>query len=225
MNILCIFCIKHAFLLLLNSVPAPYLLRIFAYFVVILPSVFILPHPPAPFSQRLALSPASAEEVCLSRSRRNDIQSFLKCFAFCARYHVFSSRTLPRRVSQRLALSPRLGRRGLPQPSTSYHRLKRRETHCRSVGFSQCGRRERDSNPRNGQAVHRISSPAQSVTLASLHACSHAFAGAKVRKKEKEKKRIKKKITEKTKKQLCNTVARLFPYLCSVKTRICNVTH
>lgn len=120
---------------------------------------------------------------------------------------------------------PRLGRRGLPQPSTSYHRLKRRETHCRSVGFSQCGRRERDSNPRNGQAVHRISSPAQSVTLASLHACSHAFAGAKVRKKEKEKKRIKKKITEKTKKQLCNTVARLFPYLCSVKTRICNVTH
>lgn len=29
-------------------------------------------------------------------------------------------------------------------------------------------RRERDSNPRNGQAVHRISSPAQSVTLASL---------------------------------------------------------
>ena len=31
-----------------------------------------------------------------------------------------------------------------------------------------CQRRERDSNPRNGRAVHRISSPAQSVTLASL---------------------------------------------------------
>ena len=29
-------------------------------------------------------------------------------------------------------------------------------------------RRVRDSNPRNGQAVHRISSPAQSVTLATL---------------------------------------------------------
>ena len=34
--------------------------------------------------------------------------------------------------------------------------------------FTPLLRRERDSNPRNGQAVHRISSPAQSVTLASL---------------------------------------------------------
>lgn len=29
-------------------------------------------------------------------------------------------------------------------------------------------RREWDSNPRNGQAVHRISSPAHSITLASF---------------------------------------------------------
>ena len=44
-------------------------------------------------------------------------------------------------------------------------------------GDSTCGgdgqttkllRKEWDSNPRNGQAVHRISSPAHSITLASF---------------------------------------------------------
>lgn len=40
-------------------------------------------------------------------------------------------------------------------------------------------RRERDSNPRNGQAVHRISSPAQSVTLASLLVARTAHKGTK----------------------------------------------
>ena len=44
-------------------------------------------------------------------------------------------------------------------------------------------RRERDSNPRNGQAVHRISSPAQSVTLASLLVARTAYKGTKENRK------------------------------------------
>ena len=44
-------------------------------------------------------------------------------------------------------------------------------------------RRERDSNPRNGQAVHRISSPAQSVTLASLLVTRTADKGTKENRK------------------------------------------
>lgn len=44
-------------------------------------------------------------------------------------------------------------------------------------------RRERDSNPRNGQAVHRISSPAQSVTLASLLVARTADKGTKENRK------------------------------------------
>lgn len=44
-------------------------------------------------------------------------------------------------------------------------------------------RRERDSNPRNGQAVHRISSPAQSVTLASLLVARTAHKGTKENRK------------------------------------------
>lgn len=45
-------------------------------------------------------------------------------------------------------------------------------------------RRERDSNPRNGQAVHRISSPAQSVTLASLLVARTARKGTKENRKK-----------------------------------------
>lgn len=55
---------------------------------------------------------------------------------------------------------------------TSVRVCKRKST---IENLNRALRKERDSNPRYGQAVQRISSPPHSVTLASFLVCKNLF--------------------------------------------------